>query len=251
MAEAEDEDIPPGYIWVSLGDYIDIAGESLVRDGLNKGHPCRYRDAWGNLRSGKGLPGGFWLDCAINGDEHSAKRRERIVPINPREVAFVEYLHTIPLTSFSKRETLSSLPPVREHIIPALEIFCIEVLVRRAEPKPREGPTEAVPVESVPEPAVPEPVETVPRPVASPRTEGKGGFQRERILAKADQLASESPELKLDSVAEPDFVRIITKAFESDPAAKRSELAVPERRAIRNARLAWLERRRRPDGARS
>ena len=179
MAEAGDKDTPAGYVWVPLGDYIPIAGEALVRDGLNKGHPCRYRDAWGNLHSGRSLPGGFWLDCEINLKEHSAKRRERVVPIDPAAVAFAKRFRATTPTPFP-----GPPPLAREHVIPAFEIFCVEVLVRRrVGPTPREESSIKGATEAALELTAPEPDAAAPAVKAR-----RKGFQYVRIDAAAKRL---------------------------------------------------------------
>jgi hypothetical protein len=156
MAKADAEDTPPSRIWVLLGDYIALAGEQLVRDGLNRGSPCRYRDAWGNLHSGDSLPGGFWLDCAINREEHSAKRRERIVPRDP----VADYFAII--ASLGRRTASSDpSPPARDRVIPAVEIYCVELLVPCAEKSVVEP---AVLAEAAPAAEPPTPVEAAPMP---------------------------------------------------------------------------------------
>jgi hypothetical protein len=147
MAQADDKDTPPDRIWVLLGDYIALAGEQLVRDGLNKGHPCRYRDAWGNLRSGKDLPGGFWLDCVIGAD-HSAKRRERNIPRSGLDNYFARF-KTLPPEYGAVRETTppnSAPPPTQDRVIPALEIYCVELLVPYAGKKPVVEPAPPTPL---------------------------------------------------------------------------------------------------------
>jgi hypothetical protein len=142
MAEAGDEDTSK---WVPLGDHIARRGEQFVRRELNEGRlPYRCRDAWGNLRSSNNLPGGFWVDCVINGVEHSAKRRERVISPNPATVSFIApYLERMRAFEALRQSVFGQKPvvpvpspPSREHVIPAIEIFCIEVLV----PCTEEGP---------------------------------------------------------------------------------------------------------------
>jgi hypothetical protein len=140
MAEAAGKDTPSNCVWVPLGDYIALAGEQLVRDGLNNGSPCRYRDAFGNLRSGNNLPGGFWLECAINREEHSARRRERTVPADRREAVLKEFAARFKPT-WPPAPPEPEKPSASEYTIPAIEIFCVEVLAPRAEEKSVTEPT--------------------------------------------------------------------------------------------------------------
>jgi hypothetical protein len=150
MAQADDQDTPPDRIWVLLGDYIALAGEQLVRWGLDRGRlPCRYRDAWDNLRPGNSLPGGYWLDCEINCKEHSAKRRERVIPRSGFDNYFARF-KTLPPEYGAGRATTppnSAPPPTQDRVIPALEIYCVELLVPYAGEKPVVEPAPPTPLE--------------------------------------------------------------------------------------------------------
>ena len=140
MAEADDQDKPPAQEWVLLGDLIKRkalelgsleSAETWVRRQLHEGRlPFRYRDARGGLHSGKDLPGGFCLEASINPGEHSARCREKVVPTNP---VLAEYVVRFTKPIWPQALPEPEKPPAREYTIPAIEIFCVEVLVPRQE----------------------------------------------------------------------------------------------------------------------
>jgi hypothetical protein len=140
MAKAAKDNTPPASVRVMLGDLIELKavelgspelGEKWVRRELNDGLQHQYRDARGFLRSGKDLPGGFWLEAAIDRGEHSAKRRARTAPLDP----IASYFARFPTLKDFRFPGVTPEPkkPASEYMIPAIEIFCVEVLVPREE----------------------------------------------------------------------------------------------------------------------